>query len=959
LFGRKAFPVDHDATLDAPQARPSVLAVELAPGTVVGRFVVLGRLGAGGMGVVYAAYDPELDRKVAVKLLLPDAAGSDGQARMLREAQALAKLSHPHIVTIYDVGTHEGRVWLAMEFVDGLTLSDWLAQRPRAWPEVLGVISAAGRGVAAAHEAGLLHRDLKPDNIMISVDGRVRVMDFGLARTPKQQGGGASMALEDTGLQPKLEALALQMTQTGALIGTPAYMAPEQLLGQEVGPAADLFSLCVTLWEALYGARPFAGKNFVELSSAVFAGKPTAPRGARVPRWLRRVALRGLAVAPEARWPSIHALNTALARGRRGARWRRALAFLGVLGACAAGLWGWQAVDPRARVSACERAGAEIAEVWNDDAREALRAAIAGTGASYANVAAETVMPWLDDNAQAWQVARTEACLDAEVRGAWDADIFERGLWCLGERRMEFDALVAELSRGEPTSAERAVPAAAGLGQPGACLEEDVLTRLPAPPATRRDELRAVRAMLARATALQHMGDHHDGLEAAGEALSRAQALDWPPLVAAAHLRLGELYVGAGDPDAAVEAAEPAYFEAAKSGAWDVATAAADLLAYTVGGELGRYEDGLRWSRHAEVSLASLPDPAQLAAASHFNNLARIHWGAGEYQQAEALHERVLAIREQALGLDHLAVAQSLNNLANVEIAMGAYEQAQAHYERALAIFERAFGREHPSIGAAYNNLATLHRRMGADEEAKTLHERALAIRERALGPDHPQVAQSLTNLANVHRAMGAYDAAKPLYERALAIREQALGPDHPQVARVLSNLARAHRGIDGFDEAKALYHRALAIREAALGPHHPDVAITLSALAELHLATGAYEDAEALHERALAIQESVHGLEHPHLAYELIGLARIALAKQEPDRAVGLAARALGLHEAGEARQDDIAAAQFVLARALWDANRDRDRAVHLAKQARDALAGTSDAVKVQVWLEARKPSR
>ncbi|MBK7825056.1 serine/threonine-protein kinase [Nannocystis sp.] len=213
----------------------------LTRGADIGRFTLLGKLGSGGMGVVYAAHDPELDRKVALKVLLPVRDGGPnaaGRARLLREAQALARLSHPNVVAVHDVGTFEGDVWIAMEFVAGQTLDAWARERPRGWPEVLRVLVDAAQGVAAAHAVGLVHRDLKPENVMIGGDGRVRVMDFGLAHGRALTDASlelASTAAADGRARPELDALAAQLTQLGAVQGTPAYMDPGAVAGPRGG----------------------------------------------------------------------------------------------------------------------------------------------------------------------------------------------------------------------------------------------------------------------------------------------------------------------------------------------------------------------------------------------------------------------------------------------------------------------------------------------------------------------------------------------------------------------------------------------------------------------------------------------------------------------------------------------------------------------------------------------------
>ncbi|MBL4684598.1 MAG: serine/threonine protein kinase [Nannocystaceae bacterium] len=286
----------------------------------LGRYIVLSKLGAGAMGIVFAAHDPELDRKVAIKLLkLGEWDGNDARLRLQREAQALARLAHANVVAVYDVGVHENQLFLAMEFVSGQTLGAWMrsAPQPRPWRDVVHVFVQAGRGLAAAHGAGLIHRDFKPDNGMISDDGHVRVMDFGLARasaSPESKAPAEKTNPETEPSPPETRALASELTQSGAMLGTPAYMSAEQLNRQPADARSDQFSFCVAVYEALYGERPFDSRNLVELIFAVNQGEVRdAPQGSSVPAWLRKVVVRGLARSPEDRHVSMQALLDALA----------------------------------------------------------------------------------------------------------------------------------------------------------------------------------------------------------------------------------------------------------------------------------------------------------------------------------------------------------------------------------------------------------------------------------------------------------------------------------------------------------------------------------------------------------------------------------------------------------------------------------------------------------------------
>jgi serine/threonine protein kinase len=281
----------------------------------IGRYTLLEQIGAGGMGVVFAAYDDQLDRKVALKLeRSTGVADVHRRRRLLREAQTLARLSHPNIVPVFEAGEYEGQIYLTMEFVRGQTVRAWLDHGKPPWQGALAVLLQAGAGLAAAHSAGVVHRDFKPANVLIGEDGRVRVVDFGLAReTPDAQ------AID--------EGLAANLTATGALLGTPAYMSPEQFRGLVADARSDQFSFCAVVWEALYGQPAYAVDAAGARRSAVLAGRVTPPPAlTRVPRRLQRILTRGLHVDPARRYPSMDALLAALQprTARRGGHRRRA-----------------------------------------------------------------------------------------------------------------------------------------------------------------------------------------------------------------------------------------------------------------------------------------------------------------------------------------------------------------------------------------------------------------------------------------------------------------------------------------------------------------------------------------------------------------------------------------------------------------------------------------------------------
>jgi serine/threonine-protein kinase len=296
---------------------PSVDAAgeQLQPGSPLGRYVVRERLGTGGMGVVYGAQDTELNRKIAIKLMRPGASGnisaSEGRARLMREAQAMAQLAHPNVIAVHDVGTFGDQVFIAMEYVEGSTLTHWLAEQDRPWREIVNMFVQTGRGLAAAHAGGILHRDFKPDNVLVGKEGRPRVLDFGLARAlfgePEKRAPDDEPAGADA-TSPNLAPLGAALTQPGRLMGTPAYMAPEQLMGQGADHRTDQYSFCVALYQGLYGELPFKGQSIETLVREVSQGKAPEAPSSQVPSRLRRAVLRGLRPKPAERYPSMEAL---------------------------------------------------------------------------------------------------------------------------------------------------------------------------------------------------------------------------------------------------------------------------------------------------------------------------------------------------------------------------------------------------------------------------------------------------------------------------------------------------------------------------------------------------------------------------------------------------------------------------------------------------------------------------
>ncbi|MBL8943103.1 MAG: serine/threonine protein kinase, partial [Myxococcales bacterium] len=479
----------------------------------IGRFPILGRLGQGGMGTVFSAFDAELDRKIAVKVMLPDhaAEGSQGRERTRREAQAMARLSHPNIVAVHEVGEADQQVFIAMEFVRGVSLDVWLAQRSRTTREVLDVFRQAGRGLAAAHEAGLVHRDFKPSNVMVGDDGQIKILDFGLARAsddalaPTEEGGGALGKLGDGSL-----------TRPGTIMGTPAFMAPEQHRGRPATALSDQFSFCVALYTALYGAHPFGATSLPAMITAVCDGTlASPPKQSVVPAWLRRVVVRGLSRAPEDRFASMGALLDALAADPGARRRRWLFGGAGVVAVLGAGF----GIARLAQNEPCPDGRQALLGAWDDARRDRVAAALHGAAAHGAETWTR-VEPTLDAYADAWATAREDACHAMRTGAASDL-LYERRVACLSRSRSALDALVEVFEQADTTVVEKAVAAAAGLPALARCEDaEGLLAQVEPPPEAIANEVAALRDRLVRARSMEDAGRVGEAIAAANDVLA-------------------------------------------------------------------------------------------------------------------------------------------------------------------------------------------------------------------------------------------------------------------------------------------------------------------------------------------------------------------------------------------------------------------------------------------------------
>ncbi len=937
---------------EAPPA-PLTGFAPLERGARVGRYLVIDRIGAGGMGVVYAAYDPDLDRRVALKLLGARArlASSVSLARLLREAQAMARLQHPNVITVHDVGTFHDQVFLAMELVEGPSLGRWAGEAARSWREVLEVYLQAARGLEAIHAAGLVHRDFKPDNALLGRDGRVRVLDLGLVRLSQADQDPPPSGEESTRPGQSLPPLANELTQAGAIVGTPAYMSPEQLAGEPADARSDQFSFCVALYEALYGERPFSGATPPALLREIRAERLRTASNRSVPRRLHQALARGLRAAPSDRHGSMAALVAELT-GVRHARSRGLLPGIAIVAAVlGVVLWRHQVAE---RALACQEVGRRIAGAWSADRARGVEAAFGKSGRPYAAASAQSAIRLLDDYARAWTDMQQAACVATRVDRAQSEDVLALRTVCLERRLREVSSLVDLFGSADASVVERAVSAAHGLSPVAECGDIAALTaRVPLAPLAMRPRVEEIRARLAQAKTLRDLGKYKEGLGVARPAADAAQQTKYRAVIAEALWLVGDLEQRVGKPKEAEQILHEAIWAAEAGHHDEMAFRASAVLAYVVGTTQARAGEGHRWLRHAGAELERLGGSDELEAYL-LNNEGLVFRAEGKDAEALDHFRRSLAIRERTVR-DHPVIALTHYNIARTLGRLARYDEAGAEFEKTLALQERLLGTEHPDVGQTRNHFGDTLRAQGRYDLAVTQLERAATVLERSLGPDHPDLAWPLGNLGAALQGQGKLEEALVRLRRAQSIRERTLGPHHVSVAYAVNNIALVLLDQGKLDEALAHLERAQSIFEHAVGPDHPNVGIVLTNLGRALVLTGRYREGKVACERALAIGERAYGPRHPLVADALTGIGEAEIAMRAPADAIPLLERAAQVP--GEPR--DVARTKLALARALWAARADRQRAVALARDSRDMFrsvgsAGHLQAREAERWLDA-----
>lgn len=875
----------------------------LPRGTAIGRYLLIDWLGAGGMGVVYSAYDPQLNRKIAVKVLRAELAASiDGRARLLREAQALARLSHPNVIAVHDAGTFGEQIFLAMELLEGPTLTEWLAQRRRSFSSLLTAFSDAGRGLAAAHAVGLVHRDFKPDNVLFGIDERVRVTDFGLVHPmgdviEDAEGGVGSVSRAEDARLASRAPLAAVLTCTGALVGTPAYMAPEQFRGRRLDGRADQFAFCVALYEALFGVRPFVGATPREVAEAALAGRVQIPPDTSVPVWMQKLLLRGLQPTPEDRFPSMEALLTVMHRDAHPHRhrlWRGVAAVLG-MGA----VLGLTASAQPTQVAPCQGAQHELAGTWDAAVKQTLAERFRRSGQPYADQAWYSVEAVLDRYAQAWSAMHTDACLATRVRGEQSEQVLDLRMQCLQQRLGGIQALTRLLGSADAQTVEQAVHAANGLGDLAPCEDLRLLReRVPPPDQPEvRARVQSVRAEIAAAAALYATSKYSPGLHVATAAWTAAQGLGYRPLLAEAWLQLGVLRRASGSPGKAQEELQEARWAAEASRHDEIAALAAIEQALLIGVVQARTGEGLTLVRAAEAALLRMGERVELRTRL-LGIKAHILQQQGRYPDAAAALRESLHLAETRLDPGHPQRAALLTDLAAVLRAQGQPKAALDLLLRSLALSEKVMGPTHPQSVQALEGIGVVLYVLGRYDEADAYSQRALLMKERTLGTQHYGLSVPLNTLAMVWLIQGRLDPAEAALRRALQLTQKQLGAAHPNSIKMLTRLSELLIQRGRLAEAADLQLHAMTAAEAALGAQDPELSPLLANLATTRAAQGSYREAEKLARRAVALTERARGPEHAELTNSLMALASVLAGQHQIGESLVFSRRALSIAE-------------------------------------------------------------
>ncbi|MEW5741038.1 MAG: protein kinase [Myxococcota bacterium] len=827
-------PVPGASALPPTPSEDSLPAVaEVKPGQEIGRYVVTGQLGRGAMGLVLAAVDPRLQRRVAIKLLRPDVPVVESaqlRARLVREAQALAQLSHPNVVPVHDVGDFGHSVFIAMDYVEGQTLTQWMRAGERPWREVVSMLLQAGQGLAAAHRAGLVHRDFKPDNVLVGADGHVRVSDFGVSRRVRDK----AATDEET------------ITGAGSLIGTPLYMSPEQFDAKQADARSDQFSFCVVLYEALYGRSPFTGETLRERRDSVHAGPAQAqPKGRRVPMWLHRLVLKGLSKSPEERFATMEELLALLAHPPRNKKlWVAAGATLLAM----LSLTAWLVVREvqRRRDDLCLSAARRVAAVWSSEHREAVKAAMQRTGKPYAGSTWEAAERSIARFVGEWLREYEASCARAKTNDITATTAARVTQLCL-ESRLRSLALVVEEAKSPELKLDTWLPALADLSELQSCADSEAWVEPENP--KQREVFRQIRGEIEQAGLLVNLGRATAAIPEAERALAEARRHGFRRLEANALLVEGVANRRLGHSNEAAKLFEAAALAAEAGKADALLYEARHNLATVLTAEIS-VERGKAALPGVRTALERVGETKHRLLELHCLEVA-IASQEGRAEDAVALQRQVVADTIDLMGELSFRVADQYRvlaqNLGRANRVAEAIEVAQKNVE----LTRRLYGDDHPFVGVAYSTLGTMLGKEQRNEEALDACLKALERLEPA--DDRREYQMALYNSGLVYQRLKRLPEAQRAMEEAIAIQGDEVDVVH---AQMLSGLAELLQETGQLDKALAAAERSVKMKEKIVGAGSIHLTTELAAYGGILEELGRHEEAAKILTETLAILE-------------------------------------------------------------------------------------------------------
>tara|TARA_R110002096_G_scaffold16898_11_gene58037 strand:+ start:6789 stop:10028 length:3240 start_codon:yes stop_codon:yes gene_type:complete len=785
----------------------------LCRGDTLGRYLVLDLLGQGAMGSVYAAYDNELDRKVALKVLR-----QSNWSGLVREGRALASLTHPNIVTVHDLGSADSRSFIAMEFVDGTTLREWLTQS-RTWQEIVAIFLQAGDALAAAHNAGIVHRDFKPDNMLIDGKGKASVADFGLARAVDS----ADVAPEEIGamFEATEQSIEAMVTRTGVLLGTPAYMAPEQLRGEIADDLSDQYSFCVAFFEALYKERPFFAKSAKGLYELQMSSEASLRGKAQVPSWIGQALLRGLARDPASRHPSMGALVSVLRTDPRKVFWRR-LKVAGVLGTITilAGL-AFMGLGNRADAAKlCESSGSEMAETWGEPSMQALAARFDEIDTPHARDVLARLRARFGGFSQEWASARDQACADTRIRGVASEDSLEQRMYCFERHRQEFQILLTAITKESgPDDFVAMIEAVNDLPRSSDCRDvnrPEFRVPLPASDAD-RERVQDIDDKLVELTPTHWTKMNTADIAEVALLISEAKPLGYAPLLARAFVVQHELY-RLHENDAAA-----------------LAAARAGIVAAT---EAKNNEGIARWMLYflSRKTLEDAPleefDTTRFFVGNAVQRAGNTPELRARFAMAQARHSSIRTQEEVQESLWNEAVsategigslknlrAQALSGLGQTLIGNGHTTRGLDHVEQAIDVLTDIHGQHSPLVIAQRGKVAHARVQSGGDPRAAIgdLQLWVEQVRSRH-GDTHRAMLGPMYYLAQVLSWAGEFTEAEQHMQKAIAIARAQPGKMAETLATMQFELSEVYQGLGNFEAGEKAAQLGLEILIEGVG---------------------------------------------------------------------------------------------------------------------------------------------